>query len=630
MNTPHSPFSAPRKELKSRLQKGVVTLLFMLLLAFAGLYILMSIGLEKQNGQQKKLSELLSVVHHAEEHWLELLLVEDKQLYVDKASMSSLSHLHSVLMSEYSLIEKKLKNFNLSVEIDLSDTFVLLESLSEHGVNIESLSTVERESIYLSFEVLEVLGDELMQIGVDLDYERQVFIERLIWGPVGLLLFIALTVAAMSAEFCRQLHSGFSCLHYVLDHHKHGHALVMAPRGVADEFTDLSHLIDNELSSRDFDLNQQNENLTLVEKALSKVDSAFLITNDEGDVVWLSSGAERLWFKNTALFESTFAIDAGLDSPIGERISDSILMSDQELILKLSDGVYCLTTESLVFNSDTEKRDLQCIISIKPKSELAEVQVLHNSLKLLEQDVWDVPIRPLRNESPYASFAHSLESIRQKVAMLFDDISVVDGTTNPSEKITKLQQIASLIDEKSDHNKLPTSDVVLTVEPRLDQSDIELNDISLLSVQLRDSLLLGYELILQRLALVEKDLSSDVFLLGDVDRCLNEVRAGVLSSLSATASESESVRHRFSIDLEHDISRVQEQIEGMKAMAASTLSLLESDRSVGVARLDRARESIDKIVEKVSELMTSTTSNILDKNNEDETIKEPDSKWDNL
>lgn len=592
--------------------------------------MLMSIGLEKQNGQQERLNEFLSVVHHAEEHWLELLLVEDKQLYVDDVSMSALSHLHHVLMSEYRLIENKLNNFELSVEVDLSAALTLLESLSQHGLSVEPLTAKERESVYLSFEVLEVLGDELMQMGVDLDYERQVFIERLIWVPIGILLFIIFTIIAMSVQFCRQLHSGFSSLHYVLDHHKHGHALVVSPRRVVDEFTDLSHLIDNELSSRDFDLNQQSENLALIEKALSKVESAFLITNDEGDVVWLSSGAERLWFKNTALFESLFAIDAGLDSPIGERIADSILMSDQELTLKLSDGVYCLTTDCLAFNSDTENRSLQCIVFIKLKSELAEVQVLHNSLKLLEQDVWGVPIRALRAESPYASFAQSLESVRQKVSMLFDVINVTHERTNSVEKITKLQQIASLIDEESDHNKSSISDVVVTVEPLLNEDRIELNDIALLSEQLRDSLVLGYELILQRLALVEKDLSSDVFLLTDVDRCLNEVRAGVLSSLSATEGEGESVRHRFSIDLEHDISRVQDQIEGMKAMAASTLSLLESDRSVGLARLDRARESIDKIVEKSHGLMTNTTSNISDKNGEDETIKESDGEWDNL
>jgi len=144
----------------------------------------------------------------------------------------------------------------------------------------------------------------------------------------------------------------------------------------------------------------------------------------------------------------------------------------------------------------------------------------------------------------------------------------------------------------------------------LEGFQIELNDMAWLSEQVRDSLILGYELVLQRLALVEKDLSSDVFLLSDVERCLNEVRAGVLSSLAAAEGESEIIRRRFAVDLEHDISKVQEQIEEMKSMATSTLTLLESDRSVGGARLDRARESINEMLDRIHALMTKTSSGV--------------------
>jgi hypothetical protein len=151
-----------------------------------------------------------------------------------------------------------------------------------------------------------------------------------------------------------------------------------------------------------------------------------------------------------------------------------------------------------------------------------------------------------------------------------------------------------------------------------------------LSEQVRDSLILGYELVLQRLALVEKDLSSDVFLLGDVDRCLNEVRAGVLASLAATEGESEKIRHRFAVDIEHDISKVQDQIEGMKSMAASTLSLLESDRSVGIARLDRARESVNEMMERIHGLMSKTAGNISENKSDDVSIIKSSNEWDEI
>lgn len=259
---------------------------------------------------------------------------------------------------------------------------------------------------------------------------------------------------------------------------------------------------------------------------------------------------------------------------------------------------------------------------------MAEFNILHHSLKLIEQDVWNAPIRLSRQDSPYAGFAKSLESMRRKVVMIFDALSASSMQTHSLEKITKLQQIASLIDEKTDHNEQSANDLVVVNEAPFEVFNVELNDMALLSEQVRDSLILGYELVLQRLALVEKDLSSDVFLLGDVDRCLNEVRAGVLASLAASEGESEKVRHRFAVDIEHDISKVQEQIEGMKSMAASTLSLLESDRSVGVARLDRARESINEMLERIHGLISKTAPNILDDDRGDVFIKESNDELD--
>ena len=628
MNTQHSPFGAPRKELINSLQKGVFALLFVLLLAFSGMYMLMTINLERQHAQQEKLSGLLELVHSAEKHWLEWLLVGDKQIYSQNSVLaSSPSYLHQMLVGEYRLIKNHLDGFGLMSDVDVSDSLILLSGLSQKELDSVPLTEIERGAVYSSFEFLETLDDALLQISVDLDYERQFFVERLIWVPVVIFLLIAVIVMMLTVRFGRQLRSGFSSLHYILDRHKHGHVSILAPRNVVDEFTDLSHLVDSELASRNFDLDQQGENLSLIEKALSKVNDPFFVTNHEGDIVWLSAGAERLWFRNTSVFESLFGIDSGLDDPIGERVADSILLLDQDLKLDLSDGIFWLSVDRFVSGSDVEPDSFQSIIYIQSKSEMAEFDVLHHSLKLMEKDVWNSSIRILRQDSPYMGFAKSLEMVRRKVVMLFDSLNLVCERTNNVEKITKLQQIASLIDEKTDHNE-PLEKGIVVSEAPFKGFQGELNNVAWLSEQVRDSLVLGYELVLQRLALVEKDLSSDVFLLSDVDRCLNEVRAGVLSSLAATEGESEKVRHRFAIDVEHDISKVQDQIEGMKSMAASTLSLLESDRSVGVARLNRARESINEMIEQIHGLMTKTASSISEDTIYDVSIEESNDEWD--
>ncbi|NLQ16538.1 hypothetical protein HGG82_02730 [Marinomonas sp. M1K-6] len=608
MNTPHPPFGAPRKELTYRLQKGVVVVLFILLLAFAGLYVLIKKGLEQQNTQQQKLDELVGLVHSAEEHWLEWLLVQDGGIYDEDIAFTSPSQLHQMLFSEYRLIGPGLSRFESLADVSVADSMVLLETLAQNELNVAGLSNAERKDMYAAFVQLKVLDNRLMQINVGLAYDRHIFVERMFWAPVAAFVVVALLILVLSVKFSRQLTGGLAGLHAVVEHRKRGYVATLPVRDVVDELTDLGHLIDNELASRDFDLKRQEESLSLVDKALSQVGEAFLVTNNEGDIIYLSGGAERLWFRDTAVFESMFGIDSGLEDPIGERVADSILLSDQTVALRLSDGYYALNVDALPVESDAESEGVPRFISVRLKSDMAELGVLQHSLTLMEQDVWNAPVRVFRPESPYFGFAKSLEVVRRRVSALLEALNASSDQTKAMEKITKLQQIASLIDEKTVQNGQCSSDVVALENRSIEGLQVELNDMAWLSEQIRDSLILGYELVLQRLALVEKDLSSDVFLLGDVDRCLNEVRAGVLSSLAATEGESEYIRRRFAVDLEHDISKVQSQVEVMTSMAASTLSLLESDRSVGLARLDRARESINEMIERIHGLMTDAST----------------------
>lgn len=81
--------------------------------------------------------------------------------------------------------------------------------------------------------------------------------------------------------------------------------------------------------------------------------------------MWLSAGAEKLWFRNIFLFESIFGIDFGLDNPIDERVADSILQLDQNFKLDLSDSILCLSVDRFVSDLDVESDNFQSIISIK-------------------------------------------------------------------------------------------------------------------------------------------------------------------------------------------------------------------------------------------------------------------------
>ncbi|MCV2401391.1 hypothetical protein OFY17_00715 [Marinomonas sp. C2222] len=607
MNTQNVSPELPRKELVGRLQKGVFGLLFLLLLSFVGLFFVMNSTIEKHKIQQTKLNDLVSVVHHAEEHWLEWLLIEDRQLYDEGSLGHSSSHLHQVLTGEYQLIEQDLMMFESLSGDEIAGAKVLLDSLSHKF--LLPLSEDDRTSIYYAIEVLERLGDELSEMSVIYEYERQVFVEKLIWWPIGAFALLAFFIVYWAASYVRQMRSGIADLHNIVDRHKH--SIVGAHRSCIDEFTHLGYMLDNELETQGFDLALTAANLKLLEIVFSSIEEPFFVTNDVGDVAWMSAGAERLWISNSAAFEPVLGIYSGVDTPVGERVVDSVLLSDKETIVKLSSGVYGVKVNRLSGAPDSEEESLRSIIVLESKSEEAELKILHNSLQLIEKDIWTAPIRILRSDSPYVSFSQSLESIRRNVVELFEEVNNVLGDDN-IEEVTKLQQIPFLMSQKIyqteglDDELIPQSDALVVCQ------DIhpELNSVADVSEQVRDSLLLGYELVLKRLQLVEKDLSSDVVLLNDVERWLNEVRVGVLSSLSATEGESANVRRRFSVDLEHDISKVQTQIEEMRAVAESSLSSLQSDRTIGSERLDLARESINEMVDKVQEIMDKTTPQV--------------------
>ncbi len=602
MNTRHSPFGVPRKKLVSRLYKSLTALLIVLALAFSGMYVLTNASLQQQADQQTKMNELLNVVNDAQEHWLQWLLIDDSEIYEAENVIKPIaSDLRQTLLRGYRLIENHNQDANGVPDIDVTETMLFLESLLTEDNDLP-LTSQERQAAYQAMTQLDVMNNELLRVKVAFDYDREVFSEKLIGYHLALFLFFALVAIFIVVRFARQLNSGFSALHHVVDHHKHRRSANHLPRQVSDEFTDLIHLVDNELSSRQFDLDQQEEKMALIEGALSHVEAAFFVTNHDGDMVYMSEGARRLWFKDTTVFESMFGIDSGLDNPMGERIADSVLFSDQSVTLSLTDGLHKLTVCAVDSDGLGVSENLQRLISVQPKSDEVEFDVLHHSLMLLEKDVWNMPIRVSRQGSPYAGFAKSLEAVRHKVLALFDSINGAYGLDDTPQKLTKLQQMTSYINgQLADKKDLIQHDEALAEEFSAAIS-VELADIAVISEQVRDSLILGFELVLQRLALVEKDLSSDVFLLTDVDRCLNEVRAGVLSSLAAAEGEGENIRRRFAVDLEHDISKVQDQVEGMKLLAASTLELLQSDRSVGVARLNRANAAITEMLERMTTL----------------------------
>jgi len=259
MNTRHSPFGVPRKKLVSRLYKSLTALLIILALAFFGMHMLTNTSLQQQADQQTKMNELLNAVNDAQALWLQWLLIDDAEIYeAENVIKPMASDLRQALLRDYRLIENHNQDANSVADIDVAETMLFLESLPTEGNDV-SLTSQERRTAYQAMTQLEIMDNEFLRVKVAFDYDRQILSEKLIGYHLALFLFFALAAIFIVVHFARQLNSGFAALHHVFDHHKHRRSANHLPRQVSDEFTDLIHLVDNELFSRHFVFDQQEE-----------------------------------------------------------------------------------------------------------------------------------------------------------------------------------------------------------------------------------------------------------------------------------------------------------------------------------------------------------------------------------
>ncbi|REG82933.1 hypothetical protein [Marinomonas pollencensis] len=613
MTKQETAFNLPRKDLIGTVQKGAFALLLLLLIAAVGLYKFLDLEFEARTAKQSGLTSLMVHTSNAERYWYEWLVNDYAAgVNVSAAKRKENALLPLKLLEVYTHIDLLLSRYQQANPHhhfqNVKPELAFLEKMTGQNSAIKVLKTRrlfvrEKQQIRGYIQRAEEQGRELAEQQLALNARDKALLNDGEWGFLIIFGGVAVALLALSVFLVKRLGRGFQHLHVVLEKHQQGSFTSDQHYKITDEFTDLGHLFDSELSSREFTLSESEADKALITQGLSRITSAFLIADAEGDVKWLSHGFSELWQQNASLLEPLFEIDPGLDGPLGERLPETILNDEHDIKLSLHDGRYSLVVERLMVDADSDAY----LVLLPPLSQLAEIEVLRKSLELMVQGAWQYPIRLLRDDSPFQDFAVLLEKIRHSVVDLFDAVSSSDCDKMVDFEITKLQQIKTLLTEKINDN-CEHSKSMIPVDNSLPESLVsELDEVSYLTAQFDDVVLVGYELLLQRLMLVEKDVAGQAQLLSDVDRCLNEVRAGVLASLSASEGDSDQIRRRFSIDLDHDISSVQKQIYSMQDAVALTLSLLESDHSVGSARLKRAQQSANEMKVRIDNLLVEMT-----------------------
>lgn len=610
-----SILTAPRKDLISFIQKGVFALLIIVCVSAVFLYKFADIDAAEKAQKQSLITALKVHTQSVEEGWYQWLLRSDsgKASINDESVLPKADVIYKRLQEDYAQIDQQLSQISsnpvkgqvLSVKPEIA----FLASLPANKIDSFQLSAQDRMQVYHFIANADEQSQKLTELELTLNYHNKTILNPAIWRIFTVLGLIALVLLIWSVYLVKHVTKGIHHVHLVLERHKQGSFTHDLHYHFEDEFTDIGRQLDNELSTREFEVFEVRTEHSLLEQSLLRLESAFLVANEYGDVKWLSKGFHDLWNANMDDFEHVFSIDPGIDGPLGEQLPHSILSGDQEVKLTLSGSRYAVVVEAL---KDEVGDELGYLLVLSPLSQLAEIEVLRRSLELMVKGSWQYPIRVLRDDSPYKDFSVLLEEIRAVAQSLIDE---ANRDRKGDQKVTKLQQIKSFLNPKIDDNYDSNGEILNVPVIRLPESAAQqLSDVSSLSEQVVDTVLVGYELLLQRLVLVEKDVTNHVLLLKDVERCLNEVRAGVLSSLSMAEGEGDAIRHRYAVDLDHDIDSVQSQIAAVQETVSLTLSLLETDHSVGEARLDKAKRSLTELSERITALLEQHQSPELEEN----------------
>ena len=583
MNQYNTRYKVPRKPLVNTFYKAalLMAVLFAIVMGFS--YHHANNQLHQMDTRHKQLADLSLQLNRIEGYLLDIV-------FSPKTSEDLTAKTNASFLTALSLVKDRIAVYDVLPTEDVDELFSFLASFAKGKQDFARLTVSQRTNLNEHLHDVKTLLLRLTQESQSLVLQRQQLVKQGWFWLAGLWAVLVVALGLIVSSLRGRLIQGMANLHYIIERHKHKEYRVELDQKIQDEFSDFGLSLSHELTSRDLALNQQGEQLERIEQAFSVMPLAMLVTNDKGDVEWLSAGFETLWQANTRVLEELLRVDAGLDSIQGESINQELLADASTISVKLEDGAYTLNVSPL------SSQNQACCLTIVRHHQPAELQVLHKSVILMTQDIWSAPIRLLRKDSAYFELSVALEALRIKGLSLLADVNLSREKQSDYEEFTKLQQIATYIQTQIIDNEVIEEEKMPVVIQQAAYSQNDLSEIVERSEQIKDVVLLGYESTIQKLALSEQDRLAHHDLLDEVERCLSEVRLGVLHSLQATEQQSEAIRKRFSKDLNHDIDRVQERILQMKGRAQEGLPLLEADRQSSQIRLNAAQADVEALL----------------------------------
>ena len=367
-----------------------------------------------------------------------------------------------------------------------------------------------------------------------------------------------------------------------------------------------------------------------------------IVLNADRRFVLCNKLFELIWSEYQVELESSLCDQENPSLDLSEIRINEIEGNDSLPHLFRFNGLAYSLTEEKVFD---EARLIGYVLTFSPVSEELEYEAVTKLVALMASDVWNAPVRVMREGSRIGALAEQLEKIRLSVMNL---VNLFDGMTlnDEPQKINSLKDISELVialsESLNDLQSQLSDQKAQQVQPLVEEDvlDAELEELDFdplreaianlrgnveasifqgaqtqshnnqLIQDLESNLLLGYENLNQSLTIVYKEMESSVAAMQESFDCMSEVKVALLNAILSKEGESVDVEalQGFAIDLSHDMDTVSQMLQASLLQEKSVLAKLEEDVESCLNRSEQAKSRMLAFDEKNKEAEQTSQS----------------------
>jgi len=191
------------------------------------------------------------------------------------------------------------------------------------------------------------------------------------------------------------------------------------------------------------DLSTDFYNKVFLYSCFQRMQEPCLILNKKREVRYVNQMFTGVWEEYSNMLNILFSKERNTSNELKKMIIPSIEKGDSKYEkLQFGTRIYSFSEEAIWDGSTIIGYELKLLLD----SDILEYEVLSKNIALMSQDVWDVPVRVLREDSPVGSLANQLETIRCNVLVMFEDINLLSEASGLVQ-IKKLKHVLTLLQD---------------------------------------------------------------------------------------------------------------------------------------------------------------------------------------